>query len=66
VSIFTFLQSGDNEVLKRRRVITLRKYRRIIHTIRRDMPDASPVPMRLWAFPGETEEQFENTLALLA
>jgi len=34
-------QSGDNEVLKRMARLHSRKYRRIIHTIRQYMPDAS-------------------------
>lgn len=60
-------QSGDNEVLKRMsRGYTHEKYRRIIDTIRRYMPDASISADAIVGFPGETEEQFENTLALVA
>lgn len=59
-------QSGDNEVLKAmRRGYTHEKYRRIIHTIREYMPDASISADAIVAFPGETEEQFENTLKLV-
>jgi tRNA-2-methylthio-N6-dimethylallyladenosine synthase len=59
-------QSGDNEVLKRMaRGYTHEKYRRIIDTIRRYMPDASISADAIVAFPGETEEQFENTLRLV-
>ncbi len=59
-------QSGDNEVLKRMaRGYTHEKYRRIIDTIRRYMPDASISADAIVGFPGETEAQFENTLALV-
>lgn len=59
-------QSGDNEVLKAmQRGYTHEKYRRIIDTIRRYMPDASISADAIVAFPGETEEQFENTLQLV-
>jgi tRNA-2-methylthio-N6-dimethylallyladenosine synthase len=60
-------QSGDNEVLKRMgRGYTHEKYRRIIDTIRRYMPDASISADAIVGFPGETEQQFENTLKLVA
>ncbi|MBP5972934.1 tRNA (N6-isopentenyl adenosine(37)-C2)-methylthiotransferase MiaB [Brasilonema sp. CT11] len=59
-------QSGDNEVLKRMsRGYTHEKYRRIIDTIRRYMPDASISADAIVGFPGETEQQFENTLTLV-
>ncbi len=59
-------QSGDNEVLKRMsRGYTHEKYRRIIDTIRRYMPDASISADAIVGFPGETEQQFENTLKLV-
>ncbi len=58
-------QSGDNEVLKRMsRGYTHEKYRRIIDKIREYMPDASISADAIVGFPGETEEQFENTLKL--
>ena len=60
-------QSGDNEVLKlMARGYTHEKYRRIIDTIRRYMPDASISADAIVGFPGETEAQFENTLRLVA
>ncbi|MCW6036598.1 tRNA (N6-isopentenyl adenosine(37)-C2)-methylthiotransferase MiaB [Spirulina subsalsa FACHB-351] len=60
-------QSGDNEVLKAMaRGYTQEKYRRIIDKIRELMPDASISADAIVAFPGETEEQFENTLKLVA
>ncbi|MBD2570680.1 tRNA (N6-isopentenyl adenosine(37)-C2)-methylthiotransferase MiaB [Anabaena lutea] len=59
-------QSGDNELLKAMsRGYTQEKYRRIIDTIRRYMPDASISGDAIVGFPGETEEQFENTLKLV-
>lgn len=59
-------QSGDNEVLKAMaRGYTHEKYRRIIDTIRRYVPDASISADAIVGFPGETETQFENTLRLV-
>ncbi|WP_088892504.1 tRNA (N6-isopentenyl adenosine(37)-C2)-methylthiotransferase MiaB [Leptolyngbya ohadii] len=59
-------QSGDNEVLKAMsRGYTHEKYRRIIDTIRRYMPDAAISADAIVGFPGETEAQFENTLKLV-
>ena len=58
-------QSGDNEILKAMaRGYTQEKYRRIIETIREYMPDASISADAIVGFPGETEEQFVNTLKL--
>ncbi|BAU44975.1 tRNA (N6-isopentenyl adenosine(37)-C2)-methylthiotransferase MiaB [Leptolyngbya sp. O-77] len=60
-------QSGDNDVLKAMsRGYTQEKYRRIIDTIRRYMPDASISADAIVGFPGETEAQFENTLKLVS
>lgn len=59
-------QSGDNDVLKAMaRGYTQEKYRRIIDNIREYMPDASISADAIVGFPGETEEQFENTLKLV-
>jgi tRNA-2-methylthio-N6-dimethylallyladenosine synthase len=59
-------QSGDDEVLKAmKRGYTQEKYRRIIDKIREYMPDASISADAIVGFPGETEEQFENTLKLV-
>ena len=58
-------QSGDSEVLKQmRRGYTREKYARIIAKIRDRMPDAAISADAIVGFPGETEEQFENTLRL--
>lgn len=59
-------QSGDNDILKAMsRGYTSEKYRRIIDTIRKYMPDASISADAIVGFPGETEEQFERTLELI-
>ncbi len=59
-------QSGDNEILKTmKRGYTHEKYRQIIAKIREYMPDASVSADAIVGFPGETEEQFENTLNLV-
>ncbi|MDJ0719899.1 MAG: tRNA (N6-isopentenyl adenosine(37)-C2)-methylthiotransferase MiaB [Prochloraceae cyanobacterium] len=59
-------QSGDNEVLKAMaRGYTHEKYRGIIEKIRKYMPHASISADAIVGFPGETEEQFENTLKLV-
>ena len=59
-------QSGDNEILKAmKRGYTQEKYRRIIAKIRDYMPDAAISADVIVGFPGETEEQFLNTLKLV-
>lgn len=59
-------QSGDNDVLKAMsRGYTHEKYRRIIDTVRRYVPDASLSADAIVGFPGETEAQFQNTLTLV-
>jgi tRNA-2-methylthio-N6-dimethylallyladenosine synthase len=59
-------QSGDNDVLKAMaRGYTHEKYRRIIETVRRYLPDASITADAIVGFPGETEAQFQNTLKLV-
>ncbi len=60
-------QSGDNMLLKAMaRGYTHEKYRRIITKIREFMPDAAISADAIVGFPGETEEQFNNTLKLVA
>lgn len=59
-------QSGDNEILKAmKRGYTHERYRSIIAKIREYMPDASISADVIVGFPGETEEQFQNTLKLV-
>lgn len=56
------LQSGDDEVLKRmNRKYTLENYRKIVHYIREKLPEATLFTDIIVGFPGETEDQFENT-----
>jgi tRNA-2-methylthio-N6-dimethylallyladenosine synthase len=59
-------QSGDNDILKdMKRGYSHERYRQIINKIRDLMPDASLSADAIVGFPGETEEQFENTLKLV-
>lgn len=60
---FMPLQSGDDEILKRmNRGYTLAYYIDRVKKIRSLMPDARISSDLLVGFPGETEEQFQNTL----
>ncbi|CAL5229412.1 g12733 [Coccomyxa viridis] len=59
-------QSGSDEILREmKRGYTHSRYRRIMDNIRRHMPDASISGDAIVGFPGETEEQFEETCALV-
>ena len=61
-------QSGDNEVLHNmRRGYTREKYLGIVANIRAAFPDGevSVTGDVIVGFPGETEEQFRNTVALM-
>ncbi|MEB3161453.1 MAG: tRNA (N6-isopentenyl adenosine(37)-C2)-methylthiotransferase MiaB [Synechocystis sp.] len=59
-------QSGDNDILKAmKRGYTHERYRQIIDKIRHYMPDAAISADVIVGFPGETEQQFENTLKLI-
>ena len=56
------MQSGDDKVLIRmNRKHNMEKYRHIVHTIRRMIPEATLFTDIIVGFTGETEEQFENT-----
>ncbi len=58
------LQSADNDVLRRmKRSYTIEKYMQIVEQMRERIPDISITTDIIVAFPGETEEQFERTLA---
>lgn len=60
------LQSGDDIILKRMgRRYTTARYRESLRALRRYMPDISVTTDIIVGFPGETEEQFENTLNLM-
>lgn len=59
-------QSGDDEVLRQmRRGYSRERYLSIVQLIRREMPDAAITADCIVGFPGETEEQFQNTLSLM-
>lgn len=58
------IQSGDDEVLARMgRGYTFERYLRIIDRARELMPSISITTDVMVGFPGETDEQFRNTLA---
>lgn len=59
-------QSGDNEILKKmNRPYTIEKYKEIIRKIRKEIPDITLSTDIIVGFPGETKEQFNNTVKLL-
>ena len=59
-------QAGDDDILKAmRRGYTVERYRELVHTIRRKIPQISLSTDIIVGFPGETEEQFEHSLSLL-
>jgi tRNA-2-methylthio-N6-dimethylallyladenosine synthase len=56
------MQSGDDKVLIRmNRKHNMEKYRQIVQSIRRILPEATLFTDIIVGFTGETEEQFENT-----
>jgi len=60
------VQSGDDEILRRmHRTYTVADYLRLVDLIRSYLPEASITTDLIVGFPGETEEQFENTLRLV-
>lgn len=60
------VQAGDDEVLKHmRRGYTVEDYRRLVARLREQIPGVSIATDIIVGFPGETEAQFENTVALL-
>jgi tRNA-2-methylthio-N6-dimethylallyladenosine synthase len=59
-------QSGDNDILKAMgRGYTVERYRELVRTIRRIIPNISLSTDLIVGFPGETEEQFEHSLSLV-
>jgi tRNA-2-methylthio-N6-dimethylallyladenosine synthase len=59
-------QSGSNEILAAMgRGHTREKYLSIIERIRERLPDAAITADVIVGFPGETEEQFQDTLSLM-
>lgn len=60
------MQSGNDEVLKNmRRRYTRAQYLEICNKIRTAMPDVSITSDFIVGFPGETQEQFEDTLSII-
>ena len=60
------VQVGDDELLTRmRRGYTLDQYRTIVRKLRAAMPDIVITTDIMLGFPGETEQQYQNTLAFV-
>ena len=60
------IQSGDDAMLKEmHRLYTTDSYRKIIEELRGKIPNLSLTTDIIVGFPGETDEQFENTLNLV-
>lgn len=60
------VQSGSNEILKRMsRKYTREHYLNLVDKIKAAIPDVSLTTDIIVGFPGETEEQFEDTLELV-
>tara|TARA_B100000700_G_scaffold1805_1_gene2225 strand:+ start:1157 stop:2548 length:1392 start_codon:yes stop_codon:yes gene_type:complete len=59
-------QSGSNKILKKMaRGYTIEIYKEIINYIKQIMPDSSVSADAIVAFPGETEDQFNETLSII-
>ncbi len=57
------VQVGDDELLKRmNRGYTLGQYKEIVQKLRAAMPEISITTDLMLGFPGETEEQYQNTM----
>ena len=60
------LQSGDDEVLKRmNRPYTAARYRQIVSEVRQRIPGIGITTDVIVGFPGESDDAFENTRALI-
>jgi len=60
------IQVGDDGLLQRmRRGYTLEQYREIVYKLRAAVPDVGLTTDLMLGFPGETEEEFRNTLAFV-
>ncbi|MFE5319516.1 tRNA (N6-isopentenyl adenosine(37)-C2)-methylthiotransferase MiaB [Paenibacillus sp. NPDC056579] len=60
------VQSGSNEILKRMsRKYTREHYLELVAKIKRAIPDVGLTTDIIVGFPGETDEQFEDTLSLV-
>jgi tRNA-2-methylthio-N6-dimethylallyladenosine synthase len=61
------IQAGDDTVLENmKRGYTADQYRRLVHRIREIVPDAAVHCDIIVGFPGETAEQFQKTVDILA
>jgi tRNA-2-methylthio-N6-dimethylallyladenosine synthase len=60
------IQAGDDEILKKmNRGYTVEKYLKLIDKIKKEIPDARFSTDLIVGFPGETEQQFQNSLSFL-
>ena len=60
------VQSGDDDMLRAmRRGYTVERYRELVQSIRRELPQISLSTDIIVGFPGETEEHFEHSFSLL-
>lgn len=60
------LQGGHNDLLKRmKRIYTVESFRQIVSNLRTAMPAIGLTTDIIVGFPGETEEEFEGTLAAM-
>ena len=60
------VQAGDDEVLRRmRRPYTSDEYRELVSSIRETIPNVSMSTDLIVGFPGETEEQYQQSVSLL-
>lgn len=60
------LQSGDDEILRRmKRVYTVHSFLEIVRALRSAVPGIGLTTDLIVGFPGETEEQFRNTLRVV-
>lgn len=60
------MQAGDSETLRRmRRGYTIEHYRERIHALRTAVPGVAITTDILVGFPGETEQEFENTISAI-
>ncbi len=59
------VQSGDNEILKKmNRPYTVEQYKNLVKKIREKIPEINLSTDVIVGFPGESKEQFENTVKL--
>ncbi len=60
------LQSGDDQILERmKRPYSVDFYRELVHSLRKKDPLAAFTTDVMVGFPGETEEQFQNTVSFI-